>query len=208
MSNTTSSTPPACPKCSLRYQCLCNQSPTLSSSLNIALLTHPNELTRATNTGKLLQQCLPHCQVHVWDRVNPPAALLEQIKQRPSYVVFPNEDAIDMNTLKTQADHTSPLFIILDGTWQEAKKMINKSPWLSLLPKVILQPKQQSHYALRRNQATGNLCTCEVGIGLLTELEAGNKQEIKQLQHYFELFLEVYEEDRHHRVHTQTNSTR
>ncbi|WP_153445533.1 tRNA-uridine aminocarboxypropyltransferase [Vibrio algicola] len=200
--NTLSTPPSACPHCGLRYQCVCDQQPILSSPLNLALLTHPNELTRTTNTGKLLQ-CLPHCQCHIWDRVNPPAALLEQIKQQPTYVVFPSEEAIEASTLRTQSPHpnTSPLLIILDGTWQEANKMLNKSPWLKELPKITLQPKQASHYALRRNQAAGNLCTCEVGIGLLSELNMSSEAEIAQLQDYFELFLKVYEEDRNHRVY-------
>ncbi|QSA20154.1 DTW domain-containing protein, partial [Vibrio furnissii] len=37
-----------------------------------------------------------------------------------------------------------PHFILLDGTWQEAKKMERKSPWLKDLPRVALSPQQLS----------------------------------------------------------------
>lgn len=192
-----------CPRCGLRYQCICSQSPTLDITTHIALLTHPNETTRATNTGKLLASSLPHCQVHIWDRVNPPVELVKQIAEQPNYLLFPSEDAIEVNKLQASINahenQSAPLFIILDGTWQEAKKMLNKSPWLQTLPKVILSNEQISNYRLRRNQAEGNLCTCEVGITLLQQLEPQN--DVSSLQQYFEFFLKVYEADRQHKVY-------
>lgn len=187
-----------CPQCGLRYQCICSHAPQLTINTQIALLTHPNEIKRATNTGKLLTHSLPNCEVHVWDRVNPPAKLLEQIPQQATYLLFPNEQAIDLDTIKSESSTGSALFIILDGTWQEAKKMLNKSPWLQSLPKVALSAAQLSSYSLRRNQAQGNLCTCEVGISLLQQLEPHN--DVSSLQQYFELFLQVYEADRNHKV--------
>lgn len=187
-----------CPQCGLRYQCICKQAPSLTNNTNIALLTHPNEIGRVTNTGKLLSHCVPNCNLHIWDRVNPPAKLLEQIAQQTTYLLFPSEQAIELETIKPKASTESVLFIILDGTWQEAKKMLNKSPWLQSLPKVALSAAQLSSYSLRRNQAQGNLCTCEVGISLLQQLEPHN--DVSSLQQYFELFLQVYEADREHKV--------
>lgn len=198
----------ACPCCGLKYQCICKDAPQLASQVNIALLTHPNEVKRVTNTGKLLVHSLPNCEVHIWDRVNPPAELLDKIQHQPCYVLFPSEDASEV----VQADSISanndiaPLFIILDSTWQEAKKILNKSPWLAKLPKVKLPASSHSSYSLRRNQAAGNLCTCEVGISLLQQLEP--RLDMTPLQQYFELFLNVYEADRNHRVFVvQDNSS-
>ncbi|MCF7355448.1 DTW domain-containing protein [Vibrio sp. CK2-1] len=193
----------ACPRCGLRYQCICTHRPILDSTTQIALLTHPNETQRATNTGKLLTHSLSNCQVHIWDRVNPPAELVKQITEQPSYLLFPSEEAIEVSELQasinTHESRNSPLFIILDGTWQEAKKMLNKSPWLQALPKVMLSSEQTSNYRLRRNQEAGNLCTCEVGISLLQQREP--HKDFSSLQQYFELFLKVYEADRQHLIY-------
>lgn len=203
MSSLPSTQTGACPSCGLRYQCICDHCPKLDSTAQIALLTHPNEAKRATNTGKLLTHSLPHCQVHIWDRVTPPANLIKQISEQPSYLLFPSEDAIEVSefqaSINTSANKSAPLFIILDGTWQEAKKMLNKSPWLQTLPKVVLLSEQTSNYRLRRNQEKGNLCTCEVGINLLQQLNP--QQDFSSLQQYFELFLNVYEADRQHSVY-------
>ena len=193
----------ACPSCGLNYQCICAHRPMLDSTTQIALLTHPNETRRVTNTGKLLTHSLPNCQVHIWDCVNPPVELVKQIAEQPSYLLFPSEEAIEVSELQASINsnesQSSPLFIILDGTWQEAKKMLNKSPWLQILPKVVLSTESLSNYRLRRNQEAGNLCTCEVGISLLQQLEPQN--DFSSLQQYFELFLKVYEADRQHRVY-------
>jgi DTW domain-containing protein YfiP len=37
-----------------------------------------------------------------------------------------------------------PLFILLDGTWAEARKMFGRSPYLDGLPVLSLQPNQIS----------------------------------------------------------------
>ncbi|MGV3002898.1 tRNA-uridine aminocarboxypropyltransferase [Vibrio sp. E150_018] len=203
MSQQSTTQTTACPRCGLRYQCICRHRPILDSTTQIALLTHPKETQRATNTGKLLIHNLSNCQVHIWDRVNPPVELVKQITEQPSYLLFPSEDAIEVSELqasiKIHENRSSPLFIILDGTWQEAKKMLNKSPWLQRLPKVVLSSEQTSNYRLRRNQEAGNLCTCEVGISLLQQREP--HKDFSSLQQYFELFLKVYEADRQHLVY-------
>lgn len=58
-------------------------------------------------------------------------------------------------------------YIILDGTWQEARKIVNRSPYLQDLPKVMLNSSAPSRYTLRRNQKEQGLCTAECVIELL-----------------------------------------
>lgn len=62
-------------------------------------------------------------------------------------------------------------FIVLDATWQEARKMERKSPWLADV-RVHLTTDHVSAYRLRRNQQPGNLCTLEVGLMLLRHFNA------------------------------------
>ncbi len=46
-----------------------------------------------------------------------------------------------------------PLFILLDGTWSEARKMFRKSPYLEHLPVLSLAPEQLSRYKAAPLQA-------------------------------------------------------
>ncbi|MGF1685200.1 DTW domain-containing protein [Photobacterium japonica] len=188
-----SSTPPmaACPRCGLRHNCICHAEPKLHSQSHFVLLTHPREVGKATNTGQLMLRSLPHCQRPIWDRINPPAELLAQLADPrfQPWLLFPGDDTTPAQPYQPQ-DGKIPLFIVLDATWQEARKMVRRSPWLATLPRLALQPTSTSHYALRRNQQAGNLCTCEAGIALLDML--GDTHDGQQLQQYFDTFMAVF----------------
>ncbi|PSV30365.1 tRNA-uridine aminocarboxypropyltransferase [Photobacterium sp. GB-72] len=187
----------SCPRCGFQHNCICNLEPHLQCPAHFVLLTHPRELNKDTNTGKLLVNSLPHCRVEVWQRTEPPAHLLAQLRDPhyQAYLVFPSDEQHPPIELpQAHTDQPIPLFIILDATWQEAKKMVRKSPWLSDLPRLALTPQQTSNYALRRNQQDGNLCTCEVGIALLTQLQFTT--EAAQLHQYFSAFINTFHADK------------
>ncbi|EAQ52185.1 MULTISPECIES: tRNA-uridine aminocarboxypropyltransferase [Vibrio] len=187
----------ACPGCGFTHQCVCHLIPTVESQTDLVLLTHENELSRDTNTGKLLQQSLEQCQSLVWQRKTPPAelmALLEDETRQP-FLLFPSDQSIEcQQAVMTQAQNRKPLFIILDGTWQEAKKMLNKSSWLQAVPQVHLDITSESSYTLRRNQDSGHLCTCEVGIELLKSL--GESEPAKLIDDYYQQYLKVFHADK------------
>ncbi|OED64371.1 tRNA-uridine aminocarboxypropyltransferase [Vibrio echinoideorum] len=187
----------ACSSCGFTHQCICHLIPSIESQTDLVLLTHENELSRDTNTGKLLQQSLQQCQSFVWQRKTPPAelmALLED-KTRQPFLLFPSDTSIEcQQAVMTKAMSRKPLFIILDGTWQEAKKMLNKSIWLQSIPQVHLNITSESSYTLRRNQDSGHLCTCEVGVELLKAL--GEDEQAQQIDGYFQHYLKVFQADK------------
>ncbi|MCF7506732.1 DTW domain-containing protein [Vibrio sp. L3-7] len=187
----------ACSSCGFTHQCICHLIPSIESQTDLVLLTHENELSRDTNTGKLLQQSLQQCQSFVWQRKTPPAelmALLED-KTRQPFLLFPSDTSIEcQQAVITKAKNRKPLFIILDGTWQEAKKMLNKSIWLQAIPQVHLNITSESSYTLRRNQDSGHLCTCEVGVELLKAL--GEDEQAQQIDGYFQHYLKVFQADK------------
>ncbi|EOA6596444.1 TPA: tRNA-uridine aminocarboxypropyltransferase [Vibrio vulnificus] len=178
--------PQACPQCGLRYQCLCDQFPSLQSEVALVLLMHPNEVERETNTGKLLHWCRLPARQFVWQRTAPPQALLDLLSdaQFMPVVLYPCEQSIALSQVKERAQQTQrqPLFIILDATWQEARKMLNKSEWLKALPQLALHGDSASNYQLRRNQQQGNLCTLEIAAELVKQLgEAHNATSMTEL---------------------------
>lgn len=187
----------ACQRCGFQFNCICDIEPQLQSAADFILLTHPRECNKDTNTGVLMTRTLPSCRVEMWHRTQPPQRLLDQL-QNPHYqawLVFPSDEQhlAQPLTLPTATD-AKILLIILDATWQEARKMVRKSPWLSQLPRIAITPQQTSNYALRRNQQPGHLCTCEVGIELLNLLQ--QPQAAQQLQTYFNHFINTYHADK------------
>ena len=149
------------------------------------LLTHSREVHKASNTGRLVAKILPeHAQVLIWQRKVLEPVLKEAIEAGNTALLYPGDDSKDC----TQADAFDN-YILLDGTWQEAQKIYNKSPYLQTLPKVAINPEQTSIYNKRRNQKAQGLCTAECVVALLK-----SNQEVElaeQLQAEFESFLKL-----------------
>ncbi|ENB2048074.1 DTW domain-containing protein [Vibrio alginolyticus] len=187
-----------CPTCGFQFNCMCSLMPKLTSEHNILLLMHPNELKRDTNTGQLLEQCQLNIERVIWDRKQPPAELLSLLADPSRYPVllFPCEESITLEdvVLQSQQQTKTPLFIILDATWQEARKMINKSLWLEGIPTMGLSASADSQYQLRRNQQQGNLCTFEVVAHLLGQLGEQNNQQ--QMQRFFAHYLSLFQAEK------------
>lgn len=187
-----------CPGCQLRFQCVCDRLTKFSADLHIALLMHPNETTRDTNTGQWLAQSLRSCSRHIWQRTQPCSELMQMIASGDylPYLLFPSQHSVEVRHAYRQSvsQHKPLLLIILDGTWQEAGKMLRKSDWLRALPQIHIRPNQQSRYRLRRNQQQGHLCTLEVGSEVLREL--GYSDQAQQLNDFFDDYLNAFQADK------------
>ena len=131
--------------------------------MKIYLLTHPREVNKKTNTGVLVSEVLAeNCHLFIWDRVNPNPDWLARIACESVALLYPCEDS-ETATINEHFDS----IIILDGTWQEAQKMYNRSAYLKPLKKVKIAPDQESIYSLRRNQKPSGLCTAECASEIL-----------------------------------------
>ncbi|WP_025672677.1 tRNA-uridine aminocarboxypropyltransferase [Salinivibrio socompensis] len=210
-----------CRQCGFTYHCICHCYWPLESQLQCVLVMHENEAQRQSNTGKLVKAALPHTQVEIWQRKQPPQALLDSWARGgvSPWLLFPSDDAVPADRLFADADALvscadksascadtpiatpkeprAPLqFVVLDATWQQARKMLNKSPWLNRLPRVSLPSTAASQYTIRRNQPPGHLCTSEAVSALLRS--QGDVNAATQLDHFLVHFMERYEADRHH----------
>lgn len=133
----------------------------MNKPLHIILLTHERELHRKTNTGSIaLQLASELVERIVWSRTAPSQHLLEQLANQQAVLLYPSTESARINIADVET------VIIIDSTWQEAQKIVNKSPYLQHAPKATLSTTQQSSFALRRNQIAGGLCTIECIIEL------------------------------------------
>ena len=88
-----------------------------------------------------------------------------------------------------------PLFILLDATWPEARKMFRKSPYLDGFPVLSLQPELVSRYRLRRSRRDDHFCTSEVA-ALCLEL-AGETRAAQMLEAYLDVYTHHYLQAKH-----------
>ncbi len=149
------------------------------------LLTHAREIVKGTNTGRLVCDTLAQSRQLVWQRKAPDDALLEAIAEGDIALAWPvseSESTADIRRV-SQASHV----VILDGTWQEARKMYNHSPYLHDLPRISLQQPVPSRYHLRRNQLENGLCTAECVEALLRQ--QGDSRDAHRLATVLDSFL-------------------
>lgn len=162
--------------------------------MQLYLLTHEREFNRRSNSGRLVQAFLADkCRTIAWRRTEPDNELLAAIKSGRVALLAPKDkklapadsNEIPADNVKTVFDFDG--FILLDGTWQEATKMFNKSPYLQTLPRYSLSSAETSEFILRANQVEGGLSTAECAIALLRE--SGQELQALELHTQFKQFI-------------------
>ncbi len=176
---------PLCKSCTLpTSHCICQHVPPVEGNLAIWLVRHEKEMDRLSNTGHLLSLILgDRVKTSVWSRTSASAHLLKALED-PAYapwLVFPI-DGLEEGLLQTRpfglTPGKTPLYVVIDATWKEAKKIVRKSPYLQKLPVLSLDPTGPSAFVLRRNQRQGHLCTLEVGAALVDKSGFGGGKTI------------------------------
>jgi DTW domain-containing protein YfiP len=162
------------------------------------------EAIKPSNTGWLIADVVPDTFAFGWSRTAVDPALLALLAdpQWAPVVVFPGEFVEAARVISElppewTAAPTSPapqgpkpLFVLLDGTWTEARKMFRKSPYLDRWPVLSLQPEAASRYRLRRSYRAEHLCTAEVAALCLAM--AGDTHAAQTLSAYFDVFNAHY----------------
>ena len=191
-----------CPGCRLvPTHCLCALRPALPVRAGVCLIMADVEPLKPSNTGWLIADVVADTFAFGWARteVDPaPLALLTDPRWQP-YLVFPGEGVAGGRVVthvraaaqpETPETARRPLFVLLDATWPEARKMFRKSPYLDHLPVLNLQSDQLSRYRLRRAQHADHFCTSEVAALCLAL--GGESLAAQTLQAYLDVFTTHY----------------
>ena len=192
-----------CPGCRLvPSHCLCALRPQTPTRAGVCLLMADIEPLKPSNTGWLIADVVADTFAFGWARTEVDPALLALLAdpQWQPYVVFPGE-FVDPARVVTQlqpaaATNTQrPLFILLDATWPEARRMFRKSPYLDALPVLSLQADHASRYQLRRSTRSEHFCTSEVAALCLAL--AGEAQAAAVLAAWLDVFTHHYQRAKH-----------
>ncbi|MEO7937167.1 MAG: tRNA-uridine aminocarboxypropyltransferase [Burkholderiaceae bacterium] len=180
--------------------CMCTLRPSVPTRAGFCLLMADTEPLKPSNTGWLVADMVADTFAFGWARTETDPALLALLAdpQWQAYVVFPGEYASPDRVVHTvQAPDPAgegaakrPLFILLDGTWSEARKMFGRSAYLAALPVLSLQPQQLSAYTLRRSRRIEHVCTSEVAALCLAL--AGEHAAADTLSAYLDVFTHHY----------------
>lgn len=186
---------PRCAQCRVIPEyCLCAWRPTVAARSAMCLLMYDVEPLKPSNTGWLIADVIADTSAFGWSRKAVDARLLSLLDdpQWQPYIVFPGEFVEPERVVGDvlPAAGKRPLFILLDATWTEARKMFRKSPYLERFPVLSLAPEQLSRYRLRRSKRDDHFCTAEVA-ALCLEL-AGDQAAAQVLDAYLDVFSSHY----------------
>ena len=185
----------SCNQCGLPIiNCICNKFAKVCTKAKLWILSSEREFYRPSNTARLLKLINPDStEIFQWERMKSPEQLVENIRTErySAFVLFPTENE-ELETRKVEFEPTKkiPAFIILDGTWKEARKIFRKSDYLKGLPIVSLEPTHTSNYDLRKGATEGDLCTIEAAIEILKI--NGEMYSSQAIEDYYKLFLKSY----------------
>ncbi len=150
-----------------RSVCWCDAVTQVPSQTHVVFIQHPREAKVPISTCRMAHLSLPNSELHVGlTAVGVPA--LEALCAKPGVaVLFPSESATDVDDLT----HPPATLVVVDGTWSNAKKVVEKCPLLSKLPRLKFFPDQPGNYRIRKEPEEHCLSTIEATAFVLERLE-------------------------------------
>ncbi|GAA3576704.1 tRNA-uridine aminocarboxypropyltransferase [Marinobacter xestospongiae] len=162
-----------CDLCGLHTRlCVCDACRPVANETAITILQHPSEVGRAKGTVRVLAQCLQSCRICIGES---PVELARGGVDTDSLgsgvgLLFPGPDSRPLESAPpSDINH----WIVLDGTWRKAAKLVHLNPVLQALPSYHLVAPPPSRYIIRKAPGPGYLATAEAVAHLLATMEPG-----------------------------------
>ena len=198
-----------CEQCRVSIKhCICSLKPQTTSKVGFVLLMYDTEILKPSNTGRLIADIIPDTYAFLWSRTEVSAELVTLLQDESwqPYVVFPSQYAQAQQVVYQdsfpQCTAKKPLFIMLDGSWREAKKMFRKSPYLADFPILSFTPDNvdlenlsnniSSRYQIRKAAVNNQLATAEVAAKVLAM--ANEPYNAQLLDLWFDVFNYRYQQ--------------
>lgn len=150
-----------------RSVCWCHALMPVDSRTRVVFIQHPREARVPVSTCRMAHLSLPNSELHVALKAEGDARLESVCALPGTAVLFPSESATDVDALAEPPPH----LVVVDGTWSNAKKVVEKCPVLSRLPRLKFQPERPGNYRIRKEPAEHCLATIEAVAHVLERLE-------------------------------------
>jgi DTW domain-containing protein len=150
----------------------------METRTRIVLLMHPKELRhQKCTTGRLTCLNLLNSEIIPgvgFDDNTRVRSLIDDPSNFP-VLLYPGEGALSLRRgFPSFALGTRRLVVFLiDATWHCARTVVQQSPSLLRLPRLMIEPASPSRFVIKRQPAAGCLSTIEATHELLMALEAG-----------------------------------
>ncbi len=122
--------------------CICSTITAIDNVCCLHILQDPSEEKKAIGTARILKLSLSNVQLTIGELFNEQGFDLSN-----SYLLFPSDDAIPAEKLtKSFNINKESQFILLDGSWKKAYKLLMSNHFLQKLTKVSINEDKKSNY--------------------------------------------------------------
>lgn len=154
-----------CPRCYLPTSlCLCAEVPQVPTRTELLVIRHNKEKEKSTNTARIAALALPRCQLLTYGAPGQPFD--------PAVIEGPDTWLLFPGNAPPAPDAPPPRrLVVLDGSWGQARRMVQRVPQLRRLPSLTLPPPAPNTRRLRRPPHPEGMSTIEAMAGAVALLE-------------------------------------
>lgn len=163
-----------------RTLCFCEDINPIETKTLFVVLIHVHEFKKVkNNTGRMTHLSLVNSEFYMGESFADHKRVNELIQTTNCYVLYPGEDALEVQSIPTEEDNT---IFIIDATWPCSKKLMKLSPNLRALPKISFHSTSESIYEFKKQPKDYCLSTIESVKVVLEELSAINLEKVTKTQ--------------------------
>ncbi len=181
---------PRCPACLIPQAfCVCRAIPMEHLKTRVTVVIHNSDIDRTTNSGKWAPVVLYNSEVLIRGRKGSPLDMSLAIQ--PNYqnlLLFPSPDSSPLTPELVNSIEEPINFIVPDGNWNQAGKMVKREKLMVAMPHVHLNIDKPTRYRLRTAAHDHWISTFEAICRALGFAESPEVQ--KRLEYFFELAVE------------------
>lgn len=176
--------------------CICAHIPRIETQTRVIVIMHQRETYTTTNTGRLAHLALTNSEIRIRGNKEKPLETRGLVAEdRHTLLLYPSEDAEQLN-LDFLARNLGPFQLLVpDGTWRQAHKVMNRVPELAPVSGKVTRVKLDIHqvldqptsYHLRQKPHAQSLSTIEAIARALGVLESSTVQ--MQLENVFKTLV-------------------
>lgn len=160
-----------CSDCGVhRNICVCDVCDTVADAPPLWVLQHPTEVMHSKGTLRVADACLPSLNVLIGEQPDAFSALSARSARVPMGVLFPTAESQPIEAAETSAIAE---WIVIDGTWRKARKIVLSNPWLHALPHYHFADPPTSSYRVRKAPRNDSVSTTEAIAYLLEHVKSG-----------------------------------
>ncbi len=144
-----------CPVCRLAHHlCLCELLPTIPTRVRVLMLRHYKEKHKGSNSARMVDLALPNCTIRDYG-ARDSTLDLEGLTGPGVALLFPSDGGA------TLAPEDVKTLVVVDGTWSQARRMMNRIPGLVTLPRLDVALHATDRVRMRRSPVPGRVSTAE-----------------------------------------------